>query len=655
MIALVELQRLAKMRSAALYGVIAPFRVALALIGPVIPTETSVPPAAINFDWLAGLCLQAAIAVSITEMARYVDGAAAGLFWGGLVVLFLPIAIRIAWPGVARFERVLLLILLAVASFAVKLLSAPTGFVQFDEFLHWVTATDILERHRLFLANSLLPVSPLYPGIELLTTALANLAGLSIFAASTIILLILRGVFICALYGFYERMCGSPRIAAIACLVYMGSSGYVLFDSQFAYESLAVVLMVLALLIEADMATRQSSSLVSLALMLAVLLALGATHHMTTYFTVFFFVALAGLEFLRSPAKTLPVVLIAGSAVAVVAMLSRFIGNPSEEYLGPVMQHGADEFLRMIDGGRSTRQYFVASDGSRTPIWLQLPGMASVVIVALGLATGFLRSLARASSTLGQRGWPALIDFCCCRWRNSRLVLLTLLTLAWPLSVGLRLTAAGWEIGNRMGSFAFLGVGIVVAISIICFWRRTPQWSCALATGGALTTIFLGGIVTGWGVAAAPGPYKVGGDAQSIEPMGIDAAMWTRTLLGQGNRFATNRENALLVATYGRQDVVTDLYDGIDASYVFYASRLSEGELRVIRDGDIDYLLVDLRLSTATPLLGSYFDSGEAEEIHDTPLKPEALLKFDHVDGVSRVFDDGWIVIFDVRALHHAQ
>jgi hypothetical protein len=653
MIQVAERQRSANMRRGTRHGVSAPFRAALELIGPVTLAETLEPPAAINFDWLAGLCLHAAIAVAIIEMAHL--KAAEALFWGGLLVLFLPIATRIAWPTVARLERVLLLILLAVATFAIKLLYVPTGFVQFDEFLHWVTATDILEQHRLFLANSLLPVSPLYPGIELLTTALANLAGLSIFAASTITLLVLRGVFICALYGFYERVCGSSRIAATACLVYMGSSGYVLFDSQFAYESLAVVLLALVFLIEADTATRRDPVRVSLALMLPVLFALAVTHHMTAYFAGFYLVVLAGLEYRRPQARSLPIAMAAVSAVALVAIWSWFIGNPATEYLGPVVQRGAAEFLRVIEGGPSTRQYFVASDGSRTPMWLQLGGMASVIIVALGLTTGFLRSLSLASATLGRSGWAALIDFCCCRWSNSRLVLLTLLTLVWPVSIGLRLTASGWEIGNRMGSFVFIGVGIVMAISIMCFWRRTPQWWRALATGGALTIVFVGGVITGWGVPAVRGSYKVAGDGLSIEPMGIDAAVWTRAWLGQGNRFATDRSNRLLVATYGRQDVVTGLYNEIDTSYVFYAPALSDGELAEIRNGDIDYLLVDLRLSTATPFLGSYFEPGEPEEIHETPLKPEALLKFDHVDGVSRVFDDGWIVIFDVRALHHAQ
>ncbi|MGO8477736.1 hypothetical protein ACC739_38260, partial [Rhizobium ruizarguesonis] len=57
------------------------------------------------------------------------------------------------------------------------------AFIDHDEFLHWATVKDILEAGRLFLPNPLLPVSPLYHGLELITSALVNLSGLSVLAA----------------------------------------------------------------------------------------------------------------------------------------------------------------------------------------------------------------------------------------------------------------------------------------------------------------------------------------------------------------------------------------------------------------------------------------------------------------------------------------
>ena len=49
-------------------------------------------------------------------------------------------------------------------------------------------------------------------------------------------------------------------------------------------------------------------------------------------------------------------------------------------------------------------------------------------------------------------------------------------------------------------------------------------------------------------------------------------------------------------------------------------------------------------------VLGFYFEEWEAGK--GTALSPDALLKFNDIDGVARIYDNGWIVIYDVRGLH---
>ena len=113
--------------------------------------------------------------------------------------------------------------------------------------------------------------------------------------------------------------------------------------------------------------------------------------------------------------------------------------------------------------------------------------------------------------------------------------------------------------------------------------------------GAALGVVLLGSITTGSGIRALPGSYRVSADAESIEPMGIATAQWTKKWLGEGNRFAADRTNQLLLATYGQQDVVTTIADGVDESRIYLASHLSGDALYPIRAGKIDYLLADLR------------------------------------------------------------
>src|SRR5262249_51910609 len=137
-----------------------------------------------------------------------------------------------------------------------RVLYAPTSFVQFDEMLHWMSAHDILYRHKLFLDNALLPIGPYYPAIEIVTTGLANLAQLTVFPAAVLVIAVLRVGFVAALFVFFETLAKSPRLAAVACLGYMGCDNFVGFDSIFGYETLGIVLAVMAMMVEARAASR---------------------------------------------------------------------------------------------------------------------------------------------------------------------------------------------------------------------------------------------------------------------------------------------------------------------------------------------------------------------------------------------------------------
>ena len=63
---------------------------------------------------------------------------------------------------------------------------------------------------------------------------------------------------------------------------------------------------------------------------------------------------------------------------------------------------------------------------------------------------------------------------------------------------------------------------------------------------------------------------------------------------------------------------------------------------------------MDMRLSTQPALVGVFFEAAEQVGLGLTPLDPIALQKWDGDERVSRVFDNGWIRIYDVRALQNA-
>jgi len=627
----------------------------LAFIGPAAVAETAAQPR-INLDWLLGLSLYAVLCVTVARLLPETAAAAVPLFWNGLLLLYLPLAIRIASPSVAGAERIWLLLVLAEATFVLKFLNDPSSFIQIDEFQHWETANDILTTHGLFTENPMLPVSPLYPSLEIVTTALVNLSGLSVFHAAMVVVMVSRATFIVGLFVLYKQISGSERLAGIACLFYMGSSVWVMFESQFAYETIAYALMAVVLSAAAQLDAGHGTSWRLLTASIPVICVLALTHHMTSYFTTLFLCAGATLHLLgRGAGQTAPIVLLACCAVAAAAGWTWLIGNPDTGYMGPMLVAGGDQLFEMLRGNGPQRKFFeLAPDVVPVPLWLQIEAITSVPILILLLSRGFLSSLARAVAFPGHAGWPTLLDLARCRWHNNYLFFVSLLALLWPLTLAFRLTASGWQLGNRLAGFAFVGVGMVCAISIARLWRGPRQWGAALLTGICVAIVVVGGAISGWGPVAVRSQYHLEGGPLSIEPMSIDAASWTRRWLGRENHFIADSQNRFLLATYGRQYIVNGhLFDAGGAN-LYISSHVSSQLHEEIREAHIDYLLVDMRMTKSRPYLNQWFQAGEPEEIESAPLDPEPLLKWDEEAGVSRVFDDGWIRIYDVRALQHA-
>ncbi|MER9894195.1 hypothetical protein NKJ40_19300 [Mesorhizobium sp. M0119] len=628
-----------------------------AVIGPDLRGGSAeTPPQGANSGWIAVLCLTVATALLLVVAGhgagRRGDTVAPLLFWSGVVLLVVPTSLRIAWPMVARGERLFLLFLLAEAMFYYKVVYSPTSFVNHDEFLHWVAADDLLTGRRLFLSSPLLPVGRAYPALEILTTAIVNLTGLPLFVAGTLLLAVLRGTFIGALFLFFESITGSPRISAIACLTYMGCSTFVLFDAMFSYESLGIVLCVLIFAVEAaskDLVGRER--LKALGLIALLLASLAVTHHLSAFYAAIYLGAVAFLEALRRDASMRSEARIAVGftgmlAVALPLLWMEARGNHLAGYLGPVVETGFKTLLGKITGAPKPDQLGAPPQ----PLAMRLTTLLAILLLALGLATGFFRSLAMAAPSGARTGWRPIQDVLGRRWRDSRIVFLTLLAFGFPISVAFRLTIGGWEIGNRMGTFVFIAVGLVVAVSIVHFWQgHAPRGWRLIAPALALAVIVSAGI-TAASLAPIRGPYRVAADPQSVEPMGIETALWTKAWLGAGNRFTSDRINRLLLASYGRQDVRVKIVEGVPASRVFENETLGPDEFWALVRSDIDFLLVDLRLSTAPPVLGFYFEQWEAQQAK--PFSGAELLKFNEVKGVTRIYDNGWIIIYDVRGLH---
>src|SRR5262249_7224413 len=149
----------------------------------------------------------------------------------------------------SRAERISLAVLLGVSLFVVKILASPTGFVRFDELGTWRATNDVLQTGHLFSLNPMIVSTKGFPGLESVTAAVASLTGLSIFHSGLIVLGVARTMLVVVLFMFIERVTGSARAAGIGVAVYACNPSFLYFDSQFAYESLALPIALVLLLV----------------------------------------------------------------------------------------------------------------------------------------------------------------------------------------------------------------------------------------------------------------------------------------------------------------------------------------------------------------------------------------------------------------------
>lgn len=595
--------------------------------------------------WLPILTLTSILGVFLVAYAYTTarSGATGAIlfYWLGLLIIFVPSAVRLISPATSRFERISLLCVTGICFYLFKVMYSPLNFSDYDAFLHWRTAIDIARSNHLFTVNAMLPVSPDYPGLEIVTDTLSTLSGLSIFHASIIVIALARLVMILSLFMLYEQISNSARLAGIATIIYMTNPHFLTFDAGFAYESLALPL---ALFMMSVMAYHEMMKGKQCWIIFAVWITLAAfvvTHHLTGFIFDELLVLWALLaSFLHRTSilkSSVGWTALFGIIISVAYVI--LIAKPVVEYLSSFSATALNELERVVTRSSSARQLFVDYGGQPTPLWERAVTVSSVILIVLCLPFGLL-----------------------CLWqryrRNALAYTLGIFSLFYPIIQVFRLTSSGSEITDRLTAFLFIAIGCVLAIFVTQFWpTRWLNWKQTSLITGALSVVFLGGVVTGTGPSwgTLPGSYRVSADQRSINLEGIQAAQWTLSYLGPDNRVGSDRINSILMGSYGDERVVTGLEDKVDVSLVFFASRLGPSEMALLRHGQVRYLVVDLRLAYGLPRLGFYFEPAEPGAYHHlAPIDLADLTKFDTVPQIRRVFDSGDIVIYDLGGLINA-
>lgn len=611
--------------------------------------ESPMPPAQPAAGWGSFPQVSLLMAIGIVIISAGNIAARSGveqamlIYWIGLSLLVVPVTLRLASDNISSGEAVWLLAFFAVLSYGAIHLCSPLFFRGFDEALHWRTAYDILSTHHLFTHNSMLPVSPLYPGLESATSALVMLSGLTIYEAASVLLIFARLIMVLGLYFLYQELSGSVRVAGIATLIYTGSSTFMYFDAQFGYESLALPLVMLCLYMLIYRNRLHGPALwIWNFLVVIVLFAIVATHHMTTYaFTgiLILWVSMDILTLLYKGQPSAP----PWAAFLLVALTWVWVGVISTntmEYLAPILNGAVSSFYDLIAGYSPPRQLFRDSSGASGAMLLErVIAILSVLLAGMTLPVG---------------AWQWWL-----RYKKQALVTtLLVIALCFPLLPVMRLSSGAWDLANRASGFVFIGLGFIGGLALIQFplparWRALRRGVVVVS----VAVIVVGGVIAG----VSPGarvdqPYLPAAGSRSVDHESVMTGEWARSVLGPNSRMAADRTLTQVLGSYGVQRMITDLSDRISISGLFLRFELTPHEYDLIRQASIRYLVVDKRIATVLSTYAYYFESWEQTIVaYVPPVSLAVLEKFDHIAGLSRIYDSGNIVIYDLGALSHGQ
>ena len=504
--------------------------------------------------------------------------------------------------------------------------------------------------------------------MEIVTTALQHATGLSLHAAGCVVLSVAFIISTLALIQIMRRITASVTAACLAALIYLCNQETLYFNTSFSYASLAMPMAFFCIYVFSIRS--KSLKINGLIPVLAVFVALAATHHLTSLAVVivlWVWNRLTQITGRREPQLFTFYLL----CLLVVALWTWFARVYVISYIQESLSSSVASVGKLITGGGG-RKLFSTPGGYQTPHWEVIISFGSVLLIVIILIPA---------------AWYVIN-----RWRliGAAGIVLTALALTYPTVPFGHLTNASSEVADRSAPFIFCGVGYVVAMWWFC--RLGTQHNDALLTSSlrsqrlltlalvrrplafvrrrlafvrrrrltpalvlGLTFCFVGGGIIGasdW--SYTPGKYMVSADERSIDQFALAAGSWEAANIEPNSRFVGDRDNSLVAQFYGGMHAVTPAADGVDEGSIsnLLLRHLAPSDTNTVCADRIQYLIADVRLSTALPQLGVYMDQGEfLDGTRTAPPSVADLTKFDQVPGAERIYDNGAIRIYNLEGL----
>lgn len=528
------------------------------------------------------------------------------VFWIGYALAVGPAAwhmLRRQTPGAVRGA---LVVALGIWSLAPLLLRTGNHPLLFDEFSHFRMLQDLVRTGHPVSRVGLLQIGANFPGVELVTSALYHLSGLTLWIAALVVAAAAHVALLTGIYVLVKDAASSSRAGALAALVYSLNPSWLIFDAQFSYETLAIPMLVWVLVFalrgarqRADATgARNRSVLIGVA---AVLMAgLVVTHSVTSAVCA---LALTGIAIvatlqrrgiLRSEVVTSTSIAWGVAAWAVVITILRFvnIGHPLVQYLGPTFHVSQQlrQLLSLFGIGKGLPLHAAFASSSA-------PGFEIVCAYAMLPVLG-IAFIWASWGLLGARG------------RISPLVYVAfVLSLLFFVSVPLDSAATYSEAVHRSWAFSFIGFAVLLGVAgglaldghLAINVRRRVLWPPALrhrlpmrpAIVACAAVVAIGSASLGSSTA-----YRFGGKvAPQTDPLyvGTQTAMvasWFARHATPSDVVFANRFVIRPIAIASRGHIIQP---GGTESHLILTISISYDELFAYRHDRVSYIVYDRR------------------------------------------------------------
>lgn len=552
------------------------------------------------------------------------------LFWLGAAFVLAGVVLPLVGDHYTDNERLLVAVCLGFATYAPKLLRSPHIFSFYDEFSHWLAVHEMLTQSGLFHVNDLNAVVEYFPGLALVTAELSKSAGLSIFAAGNIVMCAAHVGTCVAAYVIGRRLTGSSRGALLTTMVFSSNPAFFFFDTQFSYESLALLLFAAWMALVLGLAGRPVERYVG-SVILA--LSLAMTHHVSALAIVI----CGGLVCLilaprrdRSDAVCLVAAWLTASALCIGWIQG--VAPQTWGYLAPDVRANLDAVVQFVRGSRHTRALYAGV--LTTPLYERIGSYVGVILLTLTFAVGARRALIRRASELGREQLAAAV--------------IGVAFFASIPSVWLQ-TAEASDAAKRTWEFAFVALAPIAALGTMAAFSKWPlgrrSWAAVLFAALVVTWMF--------GVSARSGPDVrfPGPFVQAADPpraLTADLLAAERFLLksvGPDHAVVGDRVSSAVFGSYGGQVPITTQFQGAAPWRIFFPTRLTCGVFAELRSDRAEFLVIDLRDTRALPATGFYYAESEPHASRRTrPLGLGGQTKF-HGQAFRTIFSGGDIQI----------